>query len=378
MSQKHNDLFRYRFTDGELQQLAKIYQAGHSIDSINRAYGFSFRSRVVENALKRSGIEIRAGRRKIPLSKEAEIVELYKGGLSIYKLSEIYGIWPAPIAKLLERNGCGRRDNRVLSDEQEALVIQEYLSGKSIWAVGEQFGIDGTTVPLILKRYSYTTRPAGHNSRQYQLNEQAFDDLSNEETAYHLGYIYADGGINKETLTVGLSIKDLSHLGKLKSFLSYEAPIEPYKAKTPKGVLNDYCRLSVHSKVLIARLRGLGIIKKRPNFSLLLNQLPKESYRHFIRGVVDGDGTLDRSKRNNARLRILGQSDLLEWISETLHLELGLPIRTIFPRPGIYAIEYGGAAQARKAITWLYLDAMIFLERKINRMEWWNENGPSS
>lgn len=364
-------LFRYQLTDGERQQLAKIYQAGNSIMSINRAYGFSLRSRAVENALHRMGIEVLAGKRKIPLSKEAEIVEAYKSGLSIYKLSEIYGIWPGPIASLLERNGCTRRDNRVLSDEAESEAVRMYLSGSPLHEVGARFGIDTTTVPLILARHGRLTRPAGHNSRRYQLNEQAFDDLSSEEAAYHLGYIYADGGINKETLIVGLSIKDLAHLEKLKSFLSYEAPIELYKAKTPKGGLNDYCRLSVHSKVLIAKLRGLGIIKKRPSFHLLLSQLPKESYRHFIRGAVDGDGTLDRSKRNNARLRMLGQPDLLGWISETLHLELGLPIRTIFPRPGIHTIEYGGAAQARKAITWLYRDATIFLERKIGRMEWW-------
>lgn len=363
-------LFRCQLTDGEKEQLAKIYQAGHSILAINRAYGFSMRSRAVKNALHRMGVEVLVGKRKIPLSKEGEIVEVYKGGLSSYKLSEIYGISFGAICALLERNGC-ERSNRALSDEDELQAIQEYLNGKSVFAVGEQFNLTGSGIHRIIKRHKIETRPAGHNSRLYQLNEQAFDDLSNEEAAYHLGYIYADGGISKESLVVGLSIKDLSHLERLKSFLRYEAPIELYKAKTPKGGLNDYCRLSVHSKLLIAKLRGLGIIKKRPNFSLLLNQLPKESYRHFIRGVVDGDGTLDRSKRNNARLRMLGQSDLLEWISETLHLELGLPTRTIYPRPGIHTIEYGGAAQARKAITWLYQDAQVFLERKIGRMEWW-------
>lgn len=369
-------LFRYQLTDGEKEQLVKIYQAGNSIDSINRAYGFSFRSRVVENALKRSGIEMRIGRRKIPLSKEGDIVEAYNGGLNLYELSEVYGIWPSAIQSLLIRNGVECRDNRILTDEQESQLIQEYLAGKSVHALNEQFGT--TNAHRTIKRHKVKTRPAGHNSRQYQLNESAFDDLGNEEAAYWTGFIYAEGSITKESLNIGLSIKDLSQLEKLKAFLGYDIPIYHYKVKTPQGKLKDACRLSIHSQKIIRRFFTLGIVKKRGWFNqLTLDNLPKESYRHFIRGLVDGDGSLDTNHRNNARLRILGQRDILEWISQVFQDELELPSRVLMQRTGIMEIEYGGAAQARKAIIWLYQDATVFLERKINRMEWWNENGPS-
>lgn len=376
MSQKHNNLFRYRFTDGEVQQLAKIYQAGYGVDSINRAYGFSFRSRTVENALHRMGIEMKQGNRKIPLGKESEIVEAYEGGLNLYGLSKIYGIFPSAIQSLLRRNGVECRDNRILTDEQESQLIQGYLAGKSVHALNEEFGT--TNAHKTLRRHKAKTRPAGHNSRLYQLNESAFDNLGNETAAYFLGFIYAEGSIHKETLYMALSTVDLSHLEKLKSFLSYEAPIQLYQTKTPTGKMVDVCRLCVHSQKLSRKLLMLGIVKKRSWFNqLLLEQLPEEMYRHFIRGLVDGDGSLDRSKRNNARLRIYEQEDILIWIAETFNKELGIPLRFPKQRTGIMALEYGGGAQARKAITWLYQDATVFLERKINRMEWWNENGPS-
>lgn len=372
-----SSLFRYKLAQGETEQIAKIYQSGISIMTINRVYGFSFRSRVVENALHRTGIEVREGRRKIPLSRENEIVKEYQAGIDSYKLAKKYKITFGAVCELLKRNNCDRRDNRVLTRDIELEVIREYLSGQSVFAVGRKFGIHATTVPLILNRHGYSTRSAGYNSRQYQLNENAFNDLGNEQPAYWLGFIYADGGINKETLSIGLAIKDLSHLEKFRAFLEYEMPIELYKAKTPKGNFNDYCRLSVHSKIITQRLRDLGILKKRPDFSLILSELPKRSYRYFIRGNVDGDGSLEITKRGNTRLRFLGQPDMLNWISEVLYQELDLPKRNIYARTGIYAMEYSGTIMAQKAIIWLYQDAQIFLDRKIGSMTWWKEKGGS-
>ncbi len=368
-------LFRYKLTDGESQQIAKIYQAGHSILSINRAYGFSLRSRAIENVLHRMGVEVLAGRRKIPVSKEGEIIEVYKNGLNLYQLSRIYGIWPTAIRSLLKRNGVECRDNRILTDEQESQLIQEYLSGKSVQALNEQFGT--TNAHRTIKRHKIKTRPAGHNSRQYKLNESAFDDLGNEEAAYWLGFIYADGSIGKESLNIGLSIKDLSHLGKVKSFLGYNAPIKFYQVKTPQGKMKEACRLNIHSQKLSNKLLTLGIVKRRGWFNqLTINHLPIESYRYFIRGFVDGDGCLDKGK-GSARLRLLGQEDILTWIIQVFNQELGLSIRPLRQRLGIMELEYAGAIQAKKAIIWLYKDATVFLERKINRMKWWNKKGES-
>lgn len=366
-------LFRYQLTDGEKEQLVKIYQAGYSIDSINRVYGFSYRSRVIKNALHRMGIEMRVGFRKIPLSREGEIVEAYKGGLNLYELSGMYGIFPSAIQSLLRRNGVECRDNRILSDEQESQLIQGYLAGKSVHALNEEFGT--TNAHKTLRRHKVKTRPAGHNSRLYQLNEGAFDDLRNEEAAYWLGFCYADGNIGKESLNIGLSIKDLSHLERIKSFLGYDAPIKFYQVKTPQGKMKDACRLNVHSQKLSNRLLTLGIVKGRGWFKeLLLDNLPQGMYRHFIRGFVDGDGCLDRGK-SSARLRLLGQEDILSWIVKVFNQELGLPVRPLRQRLGIMELEYAGALNARKAITWLYQDATVFLERKINRMEWWKQTG---
>lgn len=302
-------------------------------------------------------------------SEEKQIAIIYHiGRKSLAKIAKAYGVSVTCIHGIVKRNDVTRPNNK-LTPEQELEVIKLYQSGKSVQFISSHFNI--TDAYKILKRHKIDTRPAGHNSRQYQFNLSAFDDLNDEFSAYHLGYLYADGSVSKNTLTLALSIKDLYQVEKLKSFLQTTQPIGLYKTKTPQGKLKDTCRLCIYSKELSAKMKSLGIIKGRNQFHLVIDKLPMESYKHFIRGLVDGDGSLDTSKRNNARLRILGQKDVLNWISKIFESELEVPYREPRQRIGIMELEYGGGAQARKIITWLYKDAQIFLERKIDKMEWW-------
>lgn len=170
----------YDLPEEDKQKIIDLYESGNSILTIIKLMGFSKRCRIVEKVLHQAGVEVLKGKRKVPLSKEPEIVGLYLGGMSSNKLSEEYGIAHSAICALLERNGVERRDNRVLSDEQERASIEMYLSGYSLAEVGEAFGVDTTTVPLILNRHGHSTRPAGHNSRIYNLDEAVFDRIDNE------------------------------------------------------------------------------------------------------------------------------------------------------------------------------------------------------
>lgn len=363
----------YNLPEEDKQRIIELYKSGNSAITIRKLMGFSKRCRIVEKVLHQAEVEVLKGKRKIPLSKEPEIVGLYLGGMSSYKLSQEYGMVHSAICALLERNGVERRDNRVLTDEEERAAIEAYLSGKTMSEVGELFSIDTTTVPKIMKRHNAPTRPAGHNSRIYSLNEQAFDVIDNEQAAYWLGFIYADGSNSGEGFRVALSTRDEVQLIRLKAFLKTEAPIKHTQAKTPQGRMKPVCLLDVYSGHIADRLRDCGIIKGRNQFHKTLAHLPHDTYRHFIRGLVDGDGSLDTSKRNNARVRILGQEDILSWVVGVFSSELGLPSdKLIRQRLGICEVDYGGAKQARAIIRWLYGDATIWLERKLDKMKaWW-------
>lgn len=314
------------------------------------------------------------GKRKIPLEDEPIICQEYLGGLSMYKLADKYNMSVSGIYALLNRNQIERRDNKVLTPAQEIEAINLYLSGQSVFAVGDKFGIHGTTIPLILARHGYSCRPAGHNSRQYHLDEFAFDKIDNERAAYFLGVIYADGCVREgNSLRIAIAKKDAVQLRRFRAFICSNAPIRYYKIKTPQGKRKDTCKIDIYSNHLCGRLEELGVVPYRGKFERTLVHLPREMYRHFIRGLVDGDGAIDTYKRNNARIRILGQPDILDWIRLAFYDELGVSKdRTIRKRIGIHSLGYGGARQARQIIRWLYGGTDLYLERKLSRMEWWN------
>jgi transposase-like protein len=359
-------------TDGEKQQVVHIYNHTKSISAINKAYGFSERSRIVKRALQEKGVDILRGKRKVSIITENEIVKKYLDGVSTCALSNEYGLTAPGVCHILGRNNTQRRDNKALNQDEEQQAIKMYFNGQSVFVVGDAFGVDGTTILNIIRRYGYECRPVG-KKRKYELDKHVFDIINNESAAYFLGYIYADGCVvNNYTLQIGISIKDIEQLEKLKIFLSSNAPIKKYQAKTPQGNLTDCCRIDIHSIDLCSKLSELGIVKGRDNFYKTKAGLHKGIYRHFIRGLVDGDGAIDTTKRCNARIRILGQVDILDWTRKVFHSELGTredqPIRQ---RAGICSLGYGGAKQAREIITWLYSNTDLYLPRKLSPLDWW-------
>ena len=115
----------------------------------------------------------------------------------------------------------------------------------------------------------------------------------------------------------------------------------------------------------------MGIIPRRGHFHLTQVVLPEYLERHFIRGFMDGDGSLSK-KQSRQRIRFYGQQDILKWIRLVLSQELGTnPNISIREKTGIKVLSYDGGRQCRKIISWLYEDATIWLSRKYEiAMSW--------
>ena len=60
--------------------------------------------------------------------------------------------------------------------------------------------------------------------RKYDI-ENYLDDLNDDDVCYWLGFIFADGNVYRNKLRVALSAKDLTHLEKLRDFISPNRPL---------------------------------------------------------------------------------------------------------------------------------------------------------
>lgn len=198
-------------------------------------------------------------------------------------------------------------------------------------------------------------------SRIYHYNEDVFKDLGHEQDAYWLGFLYADGSTSASALRLEISKKDRRHVEKFREFVAGDMPIHTSKYS---------CSVYVCDVNLVAYAKEIGIVSGRGRFDLTLPLLPKKSYRHFIRGYVDGDGCFAKDER----VIVLAQLDVLTWINNVFIDRLGVNQTKLRNRGKVHELSIGGRNQAWAIVDYLYKDASVFLERKFKRTRTWKRS----
>jgi intein/homing endonuclease len=145
-----------------------------------------------------------------------------------------------------------------------------------------------------LKRNNIPRRTTQHYTVKYITNEKFFDIINDEEKAYFLGLMYADGNNyvripHSYEVSIKLQEQDKYILEKFRDLLS---PQTNLKLIIDKKIKTKYCLFKINSKILSHQLSELGCV---PAKSLIL-EFPKfisnNLIHHFIRGYSDGDGSI--------------------------------------------------------------------------------------
>lgn len=251
-----------------------------------------------------------------------------------------------------------------LTKEQDQEIAHLHLNGTKIATLARMFNVYPTTIRLAL-RYEGVEA----NSWKKHIKVDAFDNLNSQESAYWLGFIYADGYVGKGrcyTFSVKLKNSDREHLEKLRIFLEIEHPIFNVENKT-NGIVNWQVCIRSSSMEFGKKLQILGISVGRPSPEKTINSIPDFNLRHFFRGMFDGDGCAHKIPR----FTFLSQKEMLEKLREEL-IQVGVsPVNNVKKNGGIYRIDYGGFQQAMKIKNYLYQDASVFLERKLEIINGW-------
>lgn len=213
------------------------------------------------------------------------------------------------------------------------------------------------------------------------MNFNKFDTIDTEEKAYWLGFLFADGynGVqkvkSKEKPTFELSLKasDVNHLEKFSNFMECKRDRIKIGISKCDNKIYHRCRWHVNNWHLHDVLYSYGCVH---NKSLIL-KFPEESIfkdknliYDFIRGYVDGDGSLFiktyKSGNISLHLEIIGTYEFLEKVV----YYLGIPRRNFLKDKrrsdsNTYNIRYVGA-NALQVAHLLYHNSAIYLDRKKN------------
>jgi DNA invertase Pin-like site-specific DNA recombinase len=193
------------------------------------------------------------------------------------------------------------------------------------------------------------------------LNHEAFD-IVNDDTAYWIGFLFADGSVIQQQkgaplVQLRLSEIDRGQLENFRQFLDSTHAI----STSPPGNFGGYrsrasVRYVVSSRRLGQRLLELGRYEGPIAPELVTS-------RHFWRGVVDGDGSIYTLKTGYYGIGLVGSQRLLDAFLGFLR-ERNLSGRmTVSPHKSIHGVSTAGHL-AELIIDELYRNAATALARK--------------
>lgn len=295
------------------------------------------------------------------------ILELYKNGHSIKYLHKKYGISERAISNYLINNNIEIRKNEKLLKYDIFKAEKYYKEGKTLEEIAILLGCCRQSLSVQLKKIGIKVV---RKNVMYDINENIFDEVTDEEQAYWLGFLFADGNISKKNyyICINLSGKDLSHLEKFKKFLNYKREIITYKTK--QGYLVS--RLSVSNKHMWNRLNEIGCTPNKTNilkFPIELFKNKEHLIRHFIRGYWDGDGCLtyrDKDKKR-AEANVISTNDFLKEMQKYFPVKQKENIPIKHKENNIIRTWTCEGRSALKVAEYLYKNSKIYLERKYQK-----------
>jgi hypothetical protein len=174
-------------------------------------------------------------------------------------------------------------------DEEE--ICRLYWDEKvSPTEIAKRFNCSRQTILRRLEKYG---RPKGE--RRFHVHHKPYEnyflDVTKPEQAWILGWIAADGHLEKTNhkLVFGLQLKDSNILERFSQ--EFEGTKVRYN--------NKDCRLTFGNKKLIEDIIKAGIPKGAKSKSIKPLDLPKNLMSHFWRGVWEGDGSIGIWKQLN-------------------------------------------------------------------------------
>jgi predicted transcriptional regulator/Mor family transcriptional regulator len=267
----------------------------------------------------------------------------------------------------------------MMTPEERQATVDLYATGKMQWEIGEILGFTQTAISQSLRKSGVKMRPRGKITYT-DVNLDFFKEINSEASAYFLGFIYADGNVNKHMTSISITInkKDVAILEKFREMMSPTSKIQEWTQSCPSGKVSNVVRISINRKEVCEQLAKLGC---SPNKSLTIRfptRIPQHLMHHFLRGYSDGDGTIysSASSRNKKHTvyywNVIGSVAFTDTMATLLHDTVGVNIfketmATKQPNQFIVKAGVGGNNQVEKVLDWLYKDATIYLQRKYDR-----------
>lgn len=230
----------------------------------------------------------------------------------------------------------------------------------------------------ILKRKGYDPKK---KSQQVHWDNHYFDFINSEERAYFLGLLFTDGWITKRDETrydIGICLEDTDTymINNFKKALRSDRSIVRKQFTKKDGTIGHYSQLVLTDNHLAFTLMKYGLTeRKSKTMSVNLNEIPKKHINHFMRGMIDGNGSVTIGSNNNLIIKMIGTKDIIDFFNYYLWSNDFAPFKTpklhkriSFP---FFEISYADIKDVSKLYNFFMNDGSVFLERKWSTAKKW-------
>lgn len=193
-----------------------------------------------------------------------------------------------------------------------------------------------------------------------------------ETLAYFAGFVASDGHLARKKLSIEISVEDIEILNLFK--LAF--PKASIRTRARTVVLNGH--IYKNYKTAVFELCDVKFIKELSSiFSIPIGKksaiikfpiLTEEYERHFMRGVIDGDGSIGVTKAKRPFISLITTSkDFASGYCDFIHRKLGIQ-KTTSPnkRDNAYNIMIT-SDNAQQLVRLLYENSIISLPRKFDK-----------
>ena len=208
----------------------------------------------------------------------------------------------------------------------------------------------------------------------YHCDYDYFKTIDTEEKAYWLGFIYADGNVNKakNTLTINLQGRESGHLSKFNKCIAGNFKVKVFDEKHGDKVYK-MSRILVYSTKMAHDLISHGVFPNKTS-KITFPSLPNHLIRHFIRGYFDGDGSICERKHKKRQSDLAcsftcGNVVFLESLREILFQNNVKSYLVRDKRGAKYSLSLAGLQNPDTFLHYIYDDATVYLDRKYLKKE---------
>lgn len=255
----------------------------------------------------------------------------------------------------------------LLTDEQEKQIC-ELTINKTQSEIAKQFNLSQSYIHGIIKKHKINFGGRFRfNKTILKVDVNYFDIIDSNKKAYWLGYLSADGHINKINTKCTLTSIDLEIIQKFKDDIKSEHKIsENFNLdKRTKKTYKHYT-IQITNKNFVLNLNKHGITQ----FKSDVFNVPKmdEKYlSYFFAGMFDGDGCVGERKNNKPRISLISTKEVLLFLQKYLMDKLNISKtklqRVTINKNNVWKISLYG--DSLLFLNWIYSDNNFnYLNRK--------------